>query len=1098
MKIQGALRVLEPLGICAFFRALTILPDAGILGQLFKRNNKHIIHMTSHENWTERLAHFFMDRYRISVLLLVAVVLAGIWGITSNQRQDFPKIPINIIVVSAVYPGASPVDVEQAVLVPIEQAAQNIDGVTKVRSTAASNFGSVVATLENTQQVSAIAATLSDELGKLSLPAGVETNVETIDAAGVSMALGIVSADGRSVSEMLEYASAVKTRLEASSDQLKKIDIIPDNTFSVEIQIDTAAFVASGLTFDTVKGAVQSYITSIPGGSISMDDGSEQTITISAAAQTIDDLAAVPLGTLTLGDLATITRTPNDATAAHFIGYTTEAGSFAREAVYLLAYKKDSGDIITLSEDLRAEFTEIKDDKIIPEGMDIVIAYDNAPYVQDQLSSLLQNGLYGLILVALVLLLFIDLRTSLLVAAIIPLTFLVTIFVLPVIGFSLNILTLFGMIFTLGIIVDNAIVIAQGIKHEIERGVTKREAALISVRKFGPAVTASTLTTVVAFIPFAFLGGIIGDFLKFIPYTVIIMLGASYLMAICITPLLGSWMLKQQTYDQRRQATIKDWEKALVLPALIHRIQNFVDWMARGYGRLMHWIYAKMSRMVLTVVLTVVLLGVSIGVFAPQLKFEQFPTTDSDVMQVNYTFPVTMTLERQKEILQQSMDMFVALPYFQTFYFFDNVVYANFAKPADRPDGKTIHQISDQFNADVAAIVESAGSGVAIESSGTSYGPPSSAYDLEIEFLGSDRTALSTAADDIQRFLDAYEGVSKTTNSTKDLLVPSVQVELDEAKLAAAGVNPLIAAGTVNALFAPQKVGSATFREDGVSDDVTIRFGGAGTDSIDGLKGLPIPAARGIVPLASVAAVESRESTITIQRLDAQRVATVGVVLDDGIDVATVDTAVKAYVTPEKLKSYGLTENGVSYGGAFADFGTDYSRLQIVFILAMIAVYLILVYQFNSFWQPTMIMFTIPLALIGVFPGLVAVQSSINMVSGLGIVALIGIVVNNAIVLITTYNRFRRDDPNTSPTELLVRSGMARLQPIFATTITTIGGVLPITIFDPFWTGLGAALIAGLAFSTIGTLVFIPLFIEFTHRYRARREWKKTASPVVS
>jgi len=132
-------------------------------------------------------------------------------------------------------------------------------------------------------------------------------------------------------------------------------------------------------------------------------------------------------------------------------------------------------------------------------------------------------------------------------------------------------------------------------------------------------------------------------------------------------------------------------------------------------------------------------------------------------------------------------------------------------------------------------------------------------------------------------------------------------------------------------------------------------------------------------------------------------------------------------------------------------------------------------------------MFTIPLALIGVFPGLVIVHSSINMVSGLGIVALIGIVVNNAIVFITTYNRYRTDEPNASPRDILVKSGMARLQPIFATTITTIGGVLPITIFDPFWTGLGTALIAGLVFSTVGTLIFIPIFIETTNRIK---EWQ--------
>lgn len=1048
--------------------------------------------MTSHENWTERLAHFFINRYRISILILLAIVAAGIWGMTTNQRQDFPKIPVNIVVVTAIYPGASPADVEQAILIPIEQAAKNIDGVSRVRSTAGNSYGSVVATLENTGSIPEISSKLTDEIGKLGLPSNVDTKVDTVDAAGVSQALGIVSTNGMSIDDLLQYASTVKTRLEASSAELKKIEIVPDNTFSINIQLDAAKFAASGMTFDVLKGLVQSYIVSLPGGSISMEDGSKQTITVSAAAQNIEDLRKLPLGRVTLGDVATISRVPAEDNSAHYIGYTDTEGSYAREAVYLLVYKKDQGDIINLSHDISAEIEQIQKDGVLPEGTSIVSAYDNAPYVEDQLSSLLQNGLYGLILVAIVLLFFIDLRTSLLVALIIPLTFLTTIFVLPVIGFSLNILTLFGMIFTLGIIVDNAIVIAQGMKHEIERGKTRRDAALISVRKFGLAVTASTLTTVFAFIPFAFLGGIIGDFLKFIPYTVLIMLTSSYLMAICITPLLGSWILKQQTYEERRQEKLKRWEKILVLPALIHRAQNFVDWMSRSYGTLMHWVYKKKTRMILTVSATIIMLAVSIIVFAPKLSFEQFPTTDSDTMQVNYSFPAQITLERQKEILQQSMDLIVDLPYFKTFYFFGNTVYANFEKPINRPDGKTIHQISDQFNEEVATVLANAGDGVDIKSFGTSYGPPESQYDLEVQFLGNDRGTLAKAADDLQAFLTDYEGVEKTSNSTKDLLVPAVQVKLDETKLTQNGVNPLVAAGTVNAIYAPQKIGSATFRSDGVSDDVEITFTGVGTDSIEGLRALPVPSARGVVRLDQVATVESQETTVNIQRLDSQRVATVGVIVADGTDAATIDAAVKNYLTPEKLESYGLAKDGVSYGGEFADFGTDYSRLQIVFILALIAVYLILVYQFNSFWQPTMIMFTIPLALIGVFPGLVIVHSSINMVSGLGIVALIGIVVNNAIVFITTYNRYRADEPDASPRDVLVKSGMARLQPIFATTITTIGGVLPITIFDPFWTGLGTALIAGLAFSTVGTLIFIPIFIETTNRIKQWRIDRKT------
>ncbi|PIS41393.1 MAG: hypothetical protein COT25_03300, partial [Candidatus Kerfeldbacteria bacterium CG08_land_8_20_14_0_20_42_7] len=284
--------------------------------------------MTTHENWTERLAYFFINRYRISILILLAIVAAGIWGMTTNQRQDFPKIPVNIVVVTTIYPGASPADVEQTVLIPIEQAAKNIDGVSKVHSTAGSSYGSVVVTLENTGNIPEISSKLADEIGKLGLPSNVDTKVDTVDAAGVSQALGIVSTNGMPLDDLLQYASTIKTRLEASSTELKKIEIVPDNTFSIDIQLDAAKFATSGVTFDAVKSIVQSYIISLPGGSINMEDGSKQSITISAATQSIEGLQKLPLGRVTLGDIATISRVPAEDNNAHFIGYKNNEGLF--------------------------------------------------------------------------------------------------------------------------------------------------------------------------------------------------------------------------------------------------------------------------------------------------------------------------------------------------------------------------------------------------------------------------------------------------------------------------------------------------------------------------------------------------------------------------------------------------------------------------------------------------------------------------------------------------------------------------------------------------------------------------------------------------
>ena len=316
------------------------------------------------------------------------------------------------------------------------------------------------------------------------------------------------------------------------------------------------------------------------------------------------------------------------------------------------------------------------------------------------------------------------------------------------------------------------------------------------------------------------------------------------------------------------------------------------------------------------------------------------------------------------------------------------------------------------------------------------------------------------------------------------------------AALQAQGVNPLVAAGAINAVFTEQKIGSFVVRNDGVSDDLYLRFSDASTDSVDDLKALALPTLSGrIVQLQDVATIEEVTAPVQISRVDGERVATINVKLtEDAPDTAQteLDQAVKDYLSTEKLDELGLASDGVIYGGALATFQEDYSNLQIVFILAMIFVYLVLVNQFNSFMQPLLILFTVPLAMIGVFPGLHIVGSSLNMISGLGVIALVGVVVNDAIVFIDAMNRHRKAMPEATWVDVLVHTGYSRFKPIFSTSITTIGGIIPLTLVDPFWQGLGTAIISGLIFSTIGTLIVIPVL------YRVfKREPKPKATELV-
>lgn len=1041
------------------------------------------------KGFLKKWIHFFTTRYRTTWVLLVAILIAGVWGLANNQRQDFPTIPANFISVTATYPGASSGDVEQQVVIPLEQVALAQDGVKNVRASAQRNFGSVFIEMEDIDGIEDKTDELEKDINKVNLPSDVEVNVNTVDVTGPLIALGIVGSNGESTADLLGYASDIKTNLENSSTEIKEIEIQPENEFNVVVELNAEALNDNFLTYELVQSALSSQITAIPGGSVKNDEGRIEAINIQAPASTLEDIENTSLGSVQLKDVANVKRVPKNEDEAHFGGYVKDGEAQWKESVYMLVYKKDDGDAIRISDAVAGAIDEIKESGTIPEDIDVVTLYDSSPYVKNQIESLVNNGLLGLFLILVVLLFFINLRTAVLVATIIPLAFLITLFVLPVVGFTINILTLFAMILTLGILVDNAIVIAEGIVHEIEKGAKKAKASIIAIEKLGTAVTAATFTTIVVFIPFATIGGIIGEFMKFIPYTIIIMLVTSYFLAITVTPFLAKYILKEEKTVDRLNRELPTWQKVILIPYIVQKGQAFIEHFADSYEKGMNRIFEKRWKRISMVGITVVLFLTSFGYFAGQLEFKQFPETDSNLMTVTVDFPVGTPAEEKKDVLALVQDEIITLPYFETFYTFDGTLFITFVQPTEREDDTTLFEINDTLDTDLEDVRAQINPEIDIKPSVQSEGPPESEFDVTVELLGDDETALRTAADDLETFALDQDGVQDVVNGPRDLEVTSVEVNFDRDKLADNNASALLAAGTVNSVFTRQEVGSITLRNDRVSDSVFLGFDASSTNSVDDIRDLSVPTLTNrAVALRDVASVDEVTNLSSISRLDGRRTAQVAIDLEDEIDPIAFEQTIRDYLTEDKLVELGLEKDGVSYGGFSVQSAEDYANLQIVFILAIIFVYLILIYQFNSFSQPLLILLTIPIAMIGVFPGLFLVDSSLDMISGLGVIALVGIVVNDAIVFISTYNRYKGEHPELNKYELLARTGRSRFKPILSTSITTIFGILPLTIRDPFWTGLGTSVIAGLIFSTIGTLVIIPIIYSMMMRKKKAKK----------
>ncbi|MBU1166899.1 efflux RND transporter permease subunit, partial [Patescibacteria group bacterium] len=1031
---------------------------------------------------------FFMQNYKITIIFLVAVLIAGLWGLGNNQRQDFPEVETNFVGISATYIGATAADVEREVLDPLETKIDSLDiKITKIRGTAGNNFGQITVELEDLTDMKDKVAKISEAVDSVALPSDVETNVELYDAFGPTVAYALYS-DTASKQDILEKAPAVKTYLEGSSSDIKKIDIFPDPETEIEVLIDNDKMAEAGLTQESVSQAIQGSISTLPGGSLTTSDSVEKPINITVPIKNLDDIKNIQVGNKNLSEIAEVTRSIKASESVTFAGFIEDDKPTSKNSVYILAYKTKDGDIINLANALDQKADDIYSEDILPEDIKIAKVYDTSPQIQDQISTLVNNGLLGLILILVVLMFFINFRTGLVVAIVIPLAFLITLFALPVLGFTINILTLFAMILTLGILVDNAIVIAEGIMFHVERGMDKGKAALKTISELGPAVTVATLTTFIVFVPFASIGGIMGEIIKYIPYTVMIMIAASYFLAITITPLFGKWFLKQETKEERYNRKLKTWQKVLVLPAVIFHIQKAIDKLVGIYGRSLKKMLEKKAWRFTVLGLVVILLGVSIVGVGPTLKFEQFPENDSEVAQVSVTYPTGTSYETKKEIAQKVGDEIVKTKYFDSYFLFEGGTTIFFKQPKDREGGEKIDALMEDLNKRLDPIRKEAPEDTTIDALGLTYGPSGSSYDVEVEFVSNDEEGRKKAVAGLQEFMEGKnDKVDRTFNSEENELVPSVEVAFNKEDLDNKAVNPFLASQMINSFFSQNEAGQVSIKQGGTSEKVILRYPEENKRSLDDIKSILIPSLIGQpVKLDEVAEVRDVEKLETVKHLDGRRVTSFRIKLKDGEDVAILNQEVKDFLTDDKLKEFGLKSEDLSFGGLAFSNDEDFANLQLVFIMAILGVFIILVYQFRSFAQPFLIMFTIPIAFIGILPGLKLVGDSLNMISGLGVVAVVGIVVNDAIVFIDYMNRFRKQNPDLKLSEVLVQTGEARMKPILSTSITTIFGILPITLTDPFWRGLGTAIIGGLIFSTLGTLIVIPL-IQYTFTRKKKR-----------
>jgi multidrug efflux pump subunit AcrB len=745
------------------------------------------------------------------------------------------------------------------------------------------------------------------------------------------------------------------------------------------------------------------------------------------------------------------------------------AGKPAEPSLTLTIFKSRGGNIVATGNAVQKRLDELKSG--ILAGTDTVISLDGAANVNKSLTELSRAGVETVILVMLVLYLTLGLRESLVAAASIPLSFLIAFIGMYATGNTLNNVSLFSLILAIGILVDSGIVVVEAFHTRLLKYGNKEEAAIAAIREYAWPLFAGTFTTIVVFVPLFFLSGIIGKFLASIPFTVIFVLLASIFVALGIVPLLAIYFVKpthnvlgarQETYNRMA----REW-----------------------YQKFLHRLLANkrnQSRFLITVV---VLFVVALALPATGLlKSIFFPSADSDYIYIQIEEPQGTELSATDLTLREVEEILYANPHIASFVSeagggssFAGGGLSGGPSSGSEIGNVTVNLPKGHTQTSVALVAELRKSlagirGATITVGEPQNGPPSSSP-VTVTFSGTDLGALTTTGDNAAHILSDIPGVVNVSASTKNTTAEFV-VTLNSAKATELGVSPPIVADTLRTALFSTKATSIRTGKDDIEVRTKLDLNPNYKDpsettrvSIDAVRALTIPGLRGPVPLSAIATISYEPAQTSITHEAGNRITTVTADVGPGANAIEATNQFQKQFTSDKIAP-GVT---MKIGGASADVNSSFTELFVALIAGAALMLSILILEFNSIRHSLYLLSIIPLSLIGVFAGLALVGQPLSLTSMLGVIALAGVIINHAIILMDSIARIHREQEHLSLEEVVVEAASTRLRPILLTTIVTVIGMLPLTFASAFWGPLAFAIMFGLAFSLILTLGIIPV-----------------------
>jgi len=1019
-----------------------------------------------------------IKRHPMIFAFMFIIVLVGVDSYRSLPRESSPDVKIPFVMVMAPYAGTSPADMENLVTRKLEKQLKGLEDLKEMTSSSSYGMSSITLEFESKVDMSDALQSVRDrvELAKPDLPTDPRNDliVQEVSAADAFPVMQVNLAGDLDLFVLKKMGEDLQEELEQIKGVLG-IDLVGGIENEVQVDVDPEKLAYYSLGLVDVQDAVALQNMTIPGGKLSMGLYDYQ-VRVPGEVERVEDILdfVVNVGVdppVHIRDLATVTFGIRDRETISRVN--------GKDAVTLIVKKRSGENIIRIAEEVRGVVDRML--PTFPAGTEVNIVADQSVQIRKTVSELENNILSGLLLVVVVLLAFFGLRNALFVGVAIPFSMLITFIVLRAVGITLNMVVLFSLILSLGMLVDNAIVIVENIYRHRGKGTGATAAADIGTRQVSGAVIASTLTTICAFGPIVFWPGIMGEFMKYLPLTVIITLSASLLVALVFNPVLCAQFMALPGNDEGRQR-LGD---------------RFIGFGVRTYRPVLEWALTHRFPVMAGINLLLVLVFILYGKF--NAGVELFPDVDPTFATVNIDGPSGTRIEVtdhyaeliEKEIPAVGPDL-------------KHYAAAVGVAAGGQSDGTTpSHQgqitmefveSEDRVGSSRLALEElrtrlAAFTGARLTVDKMEEGPPTG-KPVNIEISGDDFDVLGSIAATVKERIRNIPGLVDITDNY-DHSLPELRVRADVEKAGRYGLRTFDIAGTIRTALHGTETAKYRVGED--EYEIIVRYLAPFRGKVEDVENATIFYEGRTIPVSAFATTEFGTGLAAIHRIDARRVVTVSAENAAGSNANALLATVQADLAQLDLPvGYSLEFTGESEDQQEAtDFLSD------AFALAIMLIFVVLVSQFSSVTVPVVILSSVILSLIGVLGGLMLTGTPFGIImTGVGVISLAGIVVNNAIVLLDYIIQLR--DRGMDKTEAIIQAGMTRFRPVILTAITTILGLIPLTTgfsvdfaallrgdlghaviiggeSSQWWGPMGVAVIWGLAVATFLTLVVVPV-----------------------